>query len=291
MKRIILIFFAIAITFPVFAGEIKYLKTSNKFPIFNKKTNKIINYYILKKDEEIKFSTVNIDTIIILSRVVMEESSSFSYDYELQINDEIHQINKIIKPSKVSLSVNGKRVSAYNKVRKEIIETSSKIGIKNISEFELLIKISADNITKSNREIEYIYFSPASYDKEKVMEIDEKSYTYYSADSQNIKLTLEGPIYLKIISRLIFENGLTKSYNYRFDVFDNEKLVSTFEEVAHKSLKAILPEELKKTPSTGDVNILKLPEGIHHLEIKDIDLNRELIFRFYISKSSVRISE
>ena len=291
MKRIILIFFAIAITLTVFAGEIKYLKADNKYPIFNKKTNKIINYYILQTNEEIKFSTVNIDTIIILSRVVLESSSSFAYDYELKINDEIEQINKIIKPSKVSLSVNGKRVSAYNKVRKKIVETSSKIGIKNISEYELLIKISADNITKSNREIEYIYFSPASYDKEKVVEIDEKSYTYYSADSQNIKLTLEGPIYLKIISRLLFENGLTNRYNYRFDVFDNEKLVSTFEEVAHKSLKAILPEELKKTPSTGDVNILKLPEGIHHLEIKDVDLNRELIFRFYISKSSVRISE
>ena len=155
----------------------------------------------------------------------------------------------------------------------------------------MLIKISADNITKSNREIEYIYFSPASYEEEKVIEIDEKSYTYYSAVSQNIRLTLEGPIYLKIVSRLIFENGLTKRYNYRFDVFDNGKLFSTFEEVAHKSLKAIFPEEQKKTPSTGDVNVLKLPAGIHHLEIKDIDLNRELIFRFYISKSSVRILE
>ncbi len=291
MKRIILIFFAIAIVFPVFSGEIKYLKADNKYPIFNKKTNKIINYFILKKNEELKFSTVNIDTIIILSRVVLEESSSFAYDYELQINDEIHQINKIIKPSKVSLSVNGNRVSAYNKVRKKIVETSSKISIKNISEFELLIKISADNLAKSKREIEYIYFSPASYDIEKVMEIDEKSYTYYSAGSQNIKLTLEGPIILKIVSRLIFENGITKSYNYRFDVYDNGKLMSLFEEVAHKSLKATFPEEQKKTPSTGDVNILKLPAGIHHLEIKDVDLNRELIFRFYISKSSVRISE
>ena len=94
MKRIILIFFAIAIAFPVFAGEIKYLKTGNKFPIFNKKTNKIINYYILQPNEEIKFSIVNIDTIIILSRVVLEESSLYDYNYELQINDEIEQIIK-----------------------------------------------------------------------------------------------------------------------------------------------------------------------------------------------------
>ncbi|MCK4339889.1 MAG: hypothetical protein KAW87_07895, partial [Candidatus Cloacimonetes bacterium] len=138
---------------------------------------------------------------------------------------------------------------------------------------------------------EFVAFTPQTYYDEKVLIINEKEYTYYTPESGEIKLILEGLVLLKIISRLVFDNHITKKYNYRFELFDNTELMTTFQEEAHKSAKAIFADYQNKTPSTGDVNILKFAEGLHHIVIKDCDQNRELIFKFYINKSAVELEE
>ena len=100
---------------------------------------------------------------------------------------------------------------------------------------------------------------------------------------------MEGPIVLKIISRALLEKE-DKRVSYNFEIYNDNKSLEGFSENALKSKKATLQNKKNKAPSTGDVNIIKLSKGIHHLRIES-ELNKNLIFNFYISKSSVEIRQ
>jgi len=90
---------------------------------------------------------------------------------------------------------------------------------------------------------------------------------------------------------LIFSDNFQNNKGYKYTVYDNEKEVTSFEEIANRSIKGFFPDMPDKIPSTGDINIIQIPKGKHHIVVKDGILNRELIFRFYINKSSIGITE
>ena len=285
MKIKLLLILIFVFTCIIQAGQIKYDEEYKKFPIFNKKSGKIINYLILQPDEKIKFNTTDIDTLLIFSRAILNGKKS--YLYELISNGSQKSIKKKIKSSKVSKGLNGKRVSTYNKLLYIPKHKKEKFEIKNLSHSNILFKIKASNSKKNNYKIEYIKFSPHSYEDEVILIINKKAYTYYSSKSSDIQLNLEGPIVLKIISRGILEKE-DKKISYNFKIYDDDELLEEFFEKASKSKKATFQHN--KFPSTGDVNIIKLSEGFHQIRIKS-ELNENLIFNFYISKSSVEIRQ
>ena len=273
-------------------SEIKYEKVINEFSIFNSKASKIIKYFLILPEEEIKITTSNIDSLRIYSRLVLEENDKLDYKYLVIINNKEEKIiKKSTNISKFSNGLHGEKISAFNKYLCKLDGNNNEIIIKNLSVQKLLIKVRYNTIRSKDNEVEFVAFSPQIYQDDTVLIINEKEYTYYTPKSGEIKLILEGPVLLKIISRLVFDNHITKKYNYRFGLFDNAKLITSFQEEAHKSPKAIFADCQKKTPSTGDVNIMKFSEGLHNIIIKDSSQNRELIFKFYINKSAVELEE
>jgi hypothetical protein len=274
-------------------SQIEYLEAGKKFPIFNANTDKIINYFVLLPKEKIKLRISNVDSLRIYTRLILQQAVIVHYKYSIKIgNKKPILIEKSARLSNVSRGLDGKKVSTYNKHIHRLTSKTNSIVLQNLSKEKLLFKIRTNNIKVKRNEIGYIPFSPQAYENEKILVINDKEYTYYySPNSQNIELTLEGPIILKIISRLVFSDPLATKYNYRFNVYDNEKLLTNFQEQAYKSAKAVFAEDKEKIPSSGDVNIIKLPAGIHHLKIGDSGQNRELIFRFYINKSAVGVTE
>ncbi len=96
---------------------------------------------------------------------------------------------------------------------------------------------------------------------------------------------------LKIISRMLFDTNYINNSGYRYRVSDNREYFAEFTEKAYKSKKNWIKNEPDIIPSTGDVNIIKLTAGIHHITIEDRDDNKDLIFRFYINKASVEIGK
>lgn len=272
-------------------SEIKYVRTTNEFSIFNSKANKIIKYFLILPEEEIKIKTSNIDSLRIYSRLILEKDYKLSYKYLFIINDEEKKVERSARVSSVSRGLAGEKISTFNKYLYKLDGNTNDIIIKNVSNQKLLIKIRCNTIRSKDTEVEFVAFTPQIYNDEKVLLINDKEYTYYIPKSREIKLLLEGPVLLKIISRLVFDNLIVKKYNYRFELYDNEELLTTFQEEAHKSAKAIFANYQNKIPSTGDVNIIELSDGLHHIVIKDCDRNRELIFRLYINKSAVKLEE
>lgn len=152
-----------------------------------------------------------------------------------------------------------------------------------------MIKLVGNNVIADKKDIEFVNYNPSAFETEKTLKLDNKEYTYYTSNGKKIELVLEGPVTLKIMSRLIFEYNYVNSQAYRYNIYDNGTLHSSFNDTAYKSDTAIIKELPEMIPSNGDKNILKLTKGVHHIIVEDGDQNRDLMFRFYISKSAIGI--
>ncbi|MDO9576681.1 MAG: hypothetical protein Q7J16_02220 [Candidatus Cloacimonadales bacterium] len=290
MKKTIIVFLLSSISWLVWAGQVKFNSSVEEFPLFNRINSKIYNYVLVKSGAKVDFTISGADTLEIITRVIIDAKERTEYEYSLQKDAEIRREAKSIKASKDTRGIGGEEVSAYNNLKIAMTNDIQRFQFSNISASSILLKLNADLANQSNTHIEYVHFTPDVYKSEKTIIIDDKSYTYYATNS-SIELTLEGPVVLKIISRLVFDSNFVNKKKYEFQVIDNGDVISSFSEEAYKSDKSIIKDEENLIPSTGDVNIIKFGKGIHKIEIKDGAVNRDIIFRFYISKSSIELEK
>lgn len=291
MKKVISLLIFVGIAASIFAADIQFASDPEEFLIFNRRNSKIYNYFKLKPNETVSCRLINIDTLEVYSRVIIQNAETVQYNYQVQIAGEKINLEKSANASEISRGVNGEGITSYNKYATKILKGDEQISIKNTSRNNLVFKLSGKNIVSSNKEIDYIRFTPNFYGDVKTLLINEKEYTYYVPKSDKIQLTLEGPIVLKIISRMIFDTNYINNSGYLFRVLDNREMFGEFTEKAYKSKNSWILNEQHLVPSTGDVNILKFSKGIHHITIENTDNNKDLIFRFYINKDSVEIEK
>lgn len=273
-----------------FAKQINFKTDITKFPIYNNINNKILNYLIIKPDEEINFTLNETDTLEIYSRMVLNDKISqrkyYEYKYQLTINDQTGNITKFINQSKVSQAISGENVSTYSFYSYEFVLQKNDVTIKNITDFDLIFRIATNESKGKTNNSKFVSITPNNYEKKKYLQIGKKNYSYFTSNSGKLEFTLQGPITLKIISRLIFKSNIVNTYNYRYKIFDNGKLLKEINEDAYKSIKAFLKNDETKIPSTGDVKKINLGEGIHNITIENTDVKRDLMFRFYVSKKT-----
>jgi len=290
-RNLLLLVFLSGTLSQLFASRIELNEDDKIYPLLNRKSNKIINYYELKPGDTLHAKTFEVDSLEVYSRFIINGNKEHNYSYHIKINDEVRMVERTAAASKVTRGLNGDEVSSYNLFTAAISSDNSLVSITNKSAHKILFKISGNNVISEYRVIDYIRYSPQEYGEERVMMFDEKSYTYYAKADGSIKLVLEGPIVLKVMSRYVFSRNYVNTKKYRFRVYDNNNLIGEYEETAHKSGEAYLLDEEEKILSTGDANILKLAKGVHHLDIENRDNNLDVIFRFYISKSSVKVEQ
>ncbi|MCD6181096.1 MAG: hypothetical protein J7K89_01790 [Candidatus Cloacimonetes bacterium] len=287
MKQFYITLLLCVIGVTLMAGEITAIGSHDDYMIYNKTNSKIVRYLELKPQASVTFHTVNINSIDVLTRLVMPSNKGVEYRYEIAFDGTRKKITKTARTSRTSQGVNGETISKYNKLCQAIPRNNKQVTIINTSAYTLLVKINSTEISRSTRTIDYVAYSPDVYDADTVLKLNGREFTYYHGGK--ISLTLEGPIYLKVFSRLLFDNSYTPSMHYAFNVYDNNTLLRAYTEKAHKSRNTCLVGDATIIPSTADINIIRLDAGTHHIRIEDGAINRNVIFKFYISKSAVEI--
>lgn len=274
----------------LFASRVA-IENGKIYPLLNRKSDKIINYYELKPNETINIKTFEVDTLEVYTRVEMSNKKEVDYKYEIEINNKKLLQKKSARYSNVTRGLNGAMISTYNKFSEEIYNGNTNVRIKNICKQIILLKVGGNNVISEHKVIDYIRFTPDNYGDSRIMKMGDKEYTYYDDKSGKIMLALEGPIVLKVMSRYVFSMDEVNSMDYQFKIFDNQNLIGEYKEKAFRSKKAFLVNEVDKNISNADANVLKFSSGMHHISIQNYSAEMDVIFRFYISKSSIEIEE
>ncbi len=309
--------------FTLHAGTVKYNNAPEKFKVFNKKSKKIITYYMVKPGKLLSVSTKRLNDISILSRVFTGTKNKInSYSYSVNFNNSLNSVStvtKLVKPSSSTYGLGGETISAFNKYKIDLkvynrnsekiskeegkkagkfklnSNLNNKLVIKNLSNYTILYKITSKDIIRSKKDIvEYIHFTPNIYNEEIEITNGEKKYNYFTSSIKKEKdkllsLQLEGPVILKIVSRMLFsdDKNFTESSGYEYNILNNDSMLVNFNEKCIKSRKTTILGNNSITPSRGTTNIIKLEKGIHNITIEAPNPNRDLAFRFYINKKAI----
>lgn len=285
MKNVIILILLCLIG-SLFASHIAYQDGIEKYKLLSKETGKIITYYKLNPGEKMQIKAVDVKGFRINTRIVYGTHTSGTYSFLLSYKVKEKEYLKTAKKSSVTRALDGNFVSSFNYVALDLKDYENQINLTNNSRDILLVKASGDNASNSSPDIEYINFYPEESGEDYNLIVKDKIYSYYSQKGGDIVLNLEGPVLLKIVSRLLLDPNLKIAQRYHYKVLDNDSEIAGFTEEARSSRSASIDGDL--IPSKGDVNVLKLRAGLHRIKIDSLDQN--LIFRFYISKSSVRIN-
>lgn len=280
-QNLIILFLALNL---LTAASVKVTSKAKDYQIFNSKNKELYNYYLLKKGKEISFSINDIDTINVITRVFRHKKETENYQYLFKTGKRKIKVKKKIEKSEIVKSLSGSNVSTYNKfslAAKNLYNNT--FSIKNISKRSILVKISGGKINREKKQ--YQNLIPAKYASKLTLIHKEKNFDYYTAsEGKPVEFCIEGPVYLKIFSRMFFNNHLDRQDFYSFKVFINDKLYSEIKNKAVKSGSSFILGKEDDSISKASTHIIKLPAGKNKIRIDKTNSNRNVFYRYFLKK-------
>jgi hypothetical protein len=250
--------------------------------LFNHDTGKLYRYYLLTPGEKLSSSVTDLDSLVIYTRVILHTEVPSEYSYKVTTDNFEAAVKREMTISKSSRGVSGDKVSSWNSYMYFPMPEETKLTVTNNSELDLLVKISKPEQKTFTRKTEYIAYPPDRNGGEEQLLINEAQYTYYLADEKGITMQLEGPLLLKVVSRVKLNETAELSYSWKA-LLDGEEVLKV-DEFAPASISSLANSTYKVT--RGKVSILQVPTGIHSVKIMDIRPD-DIIYRFYLNKTAI----
>jgi len=273
-----LICFVVLITVMVRANQ-----KNRIYYLFNNNTGKLYRYYQLKPSE--KYTTnisPGVDSLIVYSRLILKADIPDEYSYQFSAGKINETVKRSVKSSVFTRGVSGAKVSAWNSYKYFMVAGDSKIMITNSGVNDLLIKINTPEKISYSRKTEYISYPPDNDVAMVQVKIKDDFYTYYKPDENGISMELEGPLLMKVVSRLIVNE--VEDISYSWSAFLDGVEFLTVAESSPYSTSTLADSSSAVT--RGKSNIIQVPDGVHTLQIKDIEPD-EIIYRLYLNKTAI----
>ena len=145
-KNIMPIFLLVMFNSTLFASRIDLGDEGKVYPLLNRNTNKIINYYELNPGDILRAKTFEVDSLQVYSRLILNGKKEEEYSYKILVNNKPFEITRIAKKSRITRGLNGDEISGYNLYKTFINSDNSEVVITNTSQNKILFKISGNNI-------------------------------------------------------------------------------------------------------------------------------------------------
>ncbi len=260
MKFWIKIFLLLFITSNLI-GKVKVIGKYKTFEVFSK--NRQTEYFILNPQEKIKLKIPIYSRIYV--RAVVTNRNLKSYYFKIISNGYEKTYKRKLKISKSVQGIHKEHISTLTK----IVPKSRIIIIKNISDISILVRVK-----EKYGNLNFVPITPEKYGKIENIKIKDKTIGYYRANDE-ILLKIKGKAYLKVISRA------THGKEYHYTVYDNAKILA-YEKIKFEKSKYF------DSISKGSVRIYEFSKGEHNVKII---ADKNVIFRFFINKKAVRLTQ
>ncbi len=245
-------------------SQIKDIRPSTKYEI-EIVTKKKEEYSLLTKDKPIMFSVEGPTYLRVYTRILWTESSAAGQIYKviLQENDLDEKI--ITLESEVSKVTKDKQGRPLSKWRSFYIEVGEGINNYKITHWSspndtILLKFAYESpkIWKDIRATDYTTTIEAIE--------EEKIVSYYELNKdESITLNIKGPVRLKVISRLNFDEKLLGEQHYTILV-DDDGDVGKFSQKCYKSDIITYKDRKEFVSSNAKRFYINLREGWHKVK-------------------------
>ncbi len=272
------------------------LPSNTKNKITTIVAEKVKYYYALNQKKASLIFLNGPGKLKIITRARFEKRSLKELDYTI-----IYRIDggtkKYIKYKNITHSTDAKyKVDSLGTpaIKKEL-EIDIKTGDHNIE-----IWIENDNpkvaarylfTSKKKKKVEWIAISPTNTFEMVNLKTNESLITYYRFSNEHpLKVKINGPTQLKILTRAENLFDMKGRINYRLQIKEDDKIKNTFVLNSVRSETTLYEKETDKIPGKANEIIIDIPKGRHHIQIIPLD-NNNLLARLLFPKKDIKLSE
>jgi hypothetical protein len=144
-----------------------------------------------------------------------------------------------------------------------------------------------------SKKISWVPLTPSSSIEPVNIESNEEIVKYYRfSDSKPLKVKINGPTSLKILTRVENHANMKGRINYRLQIKQDGEIKNTYKLNSIRSETATYKNDKKKIPGKAKEIVIFVPKGKHILEIKPLDKDKStLLGRVLFPKKDVKLSE
>ncbi len=138
---------------------------------------------------------------------------------------------------------------------------------------------------------EWISFSPIQPAHHVELISREESISYYRfSPEEPLKVQVNGPTELRILTRIEYHYQMKGRINYRLQVKENDKIINSYQLSSRRSEIAIYKQDKDLIPGKAREFVIKVPEGRHTYEIIPLDKDKSnMLGRILLPKKDVKL--
>lgn len=285
----------------IFAFNLAQAKSKSVKPVKNKKLAKILidkkqaTYYMLSSSKQTVLSIDGPGELRVLSRaLLMENRKSYTIYYEIDGTESGKiTVNNASSDSKAIFIDNPiPELSKLNKAKIKIGTGYHTIKLKlDKSSADVIAKFSFNQ--KKSKKHKWIEFQPTNKCETVSLIVNESPVSYLRFTKSNpMKITINGPTDLKVLTRNENNYEMRGRINYRISVKEDGKVLNTYLISTERSETAVYKDNDKLVPGKAKDFIIKVPKGKHTYEITPLDNEKStLLGKILIPQKSANITE
>jgi hypothetical protein len=255
---------------------------------------KELNYYSVEKGQEILVTVEGPTQLKVLTRIEFGEEASGEKNYYLRYQrdgEKKYKFRRIATASPTAVLVDspaihlGSSRSIYLKVPSGKHTYRFYVGSK--AAYRLYLRFY-ERTTKVESKPENVAFEPARFTSAVPLVIKEVETSYYRIGEQDsLKLSVIGPMSVKVLARLEFDPTMFTEQKFRIQVYEDGLVKQIYPLRSKQSEVAEYRDISTKVVGDAAKFFIEIPRGKHEYKFEVVDNNRTVLLRFYIPRDDL----
>ena len=159
--------------------------------------------------------------------------------------------------------------------------------------YTVYVRVLAAKLTQHEEpDPEMVHLRPAGTAERIKLRYNETSLTYYRlTDKTYAEVTVSGPTFIRLYTRVEFEYWMEGEVNYRITVLEDSKIKGTFQLSAERSETTVYQDNGELVPGKWRRFKVEVPDGKHTYRFTMADSEKSALIKFLIPEDGVRATE
>ncbi len=252
------------------------------------------SYFVLSDDKTVEVKIKGPTKLRVISRAVLEtgqDSTDYSYiskregaQKSLTVKHHSHVFDNGNLPGEGGGAMTAGRTRVIDVPRGE---QTFRFSLPRNSKQTVLLRFARESNEFAQGD-KIVAMTPISYTTRVDLITKEETSAYYRVGGNDkVMLKLIGPLTLKTLSRIEFDQNMSGRQKWRVQVIEDGKVKATHSFSAVSSQVTTYRESAPYVPSRAEAFFIEVPEGTHEYEFRLPDNHRTVLFRYLLPEKQL----